>query len=194
MDFAIFEKAAKDGNSEDGVIARFYDRAVKTDTLSSDGLPKFKLQCFCEIRIKDNNSEVYDQPATEEKIRRFPAEYARYCLAKKQVESGTPLEQFAFLDAAEIASLKLRGIHTVEDLTHLDNFHAEELDLTKEKSLAIKFVEQSRGNLNLAAWQNKENKYLQQIKMLEDKIKVLEQENKTRRNHEKHTRNMSGRR
>ena len=192
MDFAIFDKVAKEGNSEDGVIARFYDRAVKTDSLSSDGLPKFRLQCFCEIRIKDNNSEVFDQPATDDKIRRFPAEYARYCLSKKRVENGTPLEQFAFLDAAEIESLKLRGICTVEELTRLDDFRAQELDLVKEKELAIKFVEQARGNLNLAEWQEKENKYLQKIKVLEDEIKVLKQSKKTRRSYEKYTRNMSG--
>ena len=91
MDFAMFEKFANNSGSEEGVAARFYDRAVKTGEVGENGLPKFKLVCFCEIRIKDNTSEIYDQPASEEKIRRFPAEYARYQLGKKQVVDGTPL-------------------------------------------------------------------------------------------------------
>lgn len=190
MDFAIFNKIAQENKSEDGVIARFYDRAIKTDALSADGLPKFKLACFCEIRIKDNNSEVYDQPATADKIKRFPEEYARYKITKKQIDEGTPLEQFAFLDAAEIASLKLRGIFTVEALSKLDDIHAEELDLVNEKALAVKFIEQAHGNLNLAKWQEAENKYIQKIKELEEQIKVLQQNNKTRKKHEKYTRNM----
>ena len=66
MDFAMFNKIATDSCSEDGVAARFYDRVVKTGEIDANGLPKFRLTCFCEIRIKDNTSEVYDQPATAE--------------------------------------------------------------------------------------------------------------------------------
>jgi len=193
MDFATFEKIAAGTSAEDGVSARFYDRAVKTGALSADGLPQFKMQCFCEIRIKDNNSEVYDQPATEDKIRRFPKEYACYRLAKKEAENGTPLRQFAFLDAAEIESLKLRGIFTVEALAGLSDERAGELGLTEEKALAVKFVEQARGNLTLAQWQKKENEYLQKIKMLESKIEDMRQQSKIRRGYEKYTGNMSGR-
>ena len=56
----MFEKIANNSCSEEGVVARFYDRAVKTGEVGANGLPKFRLACFCEIRIKDNNSEVYD--------------------------------------------------------------------------------------------------------------------------------------
>nr|DAS02626.1 MAG TPA: hypothetical protein [Caudoviricetes sp.] len=193
MDFATFEKIAAGTSSEEGVIARFYDRAVKTGVLSADGLPQFKMQCFCEIRIKDNNSEVYDQPATEDKIRRFPKEYACYQLAKKETEKGTPLRQFAFLDAAEIESLKLHGIFTVEALAGLSDDKVRDLGLAEEKALAVKFVEQARGNLTLAQWQKKENEYLQKIKMLESKIEDMRQQSKMRRGYEKYTGNMSGR-
>ncbi len=194
MDFATFEKFTRNTNSEDGVIARFYDKAVKTDELSADGLPKFKLKCFCEIRIKDNNSEIFNQPADSEKIRRFPLEYERYKQNKKQVEDGTPLEHFAFLDVAEIAGLKLRGIFTVEALANLGDERTENLQLNKERDLARKFVERAKGNLSLAEWQNKEQQYLQKIKTLESKIEVLQQQNTTRsNNNEKYIRNMQRR-
>ncbi len=194
MDFATFEKIANNSYSEEGVIARFYDRVVKTDKLTADGLPKFKLVCFCEIRIKDNNSEIYDQQATKEKIKRFPREYALYQLSKKKIEDGTPLEQFAFLDAAEIETLKLRGIFTVENLAELSEQKADELSLSKERELAYKFVQQAKGNLSLAKWQEKEEGYLQKIKLLENKIEDLQQQIRMGSRNEKYSRNMSRRR
>lgn len=191
MDFATFEKIANNNCSEEGVIARFYDRVIKTDKLTADGMPKFKLVCFCEIRIKDNNSEIYDQQATPEKIRRFPKEYELYQKSKEKIEDGTPLEQFAFLDAAEIETLKFRGIFTVEKLAELSEQKAAELSLGKERNLACKFVQQAKGNLSLAKWQEKEDGYLQKIKFLENKIENLQQQMKVENRNEKYSRNMS---
>ena len=120
MDFKLFDKIAQNTNPEDGIVARFYDRSVKTEEVTKDGFPFFQNICFVEIRIKDNTSEIYDQPATPDKIKRFPVAYARYQLMKKQVKEGTPLEQFAFLTAGEVESLKIRGIFTVEALAGLE--------------------------------------------------------------------------
>lgn len=174
MDFAMFEKAAGNLVGEEGVTARFYDRVVKTKEIADNGMPKFKSVCFCEIRIKDNISEIYDQPATEDKIKRFPAEYARYQLAKKQVEEGTPLEQFAFLDRAEIESLKIHGIFTVEVLAELPPEKVGLLGLEQEQKAAQEFLRSAKGNRALRAWQQKEEKYLAKIAQLEEKITLLE--------------------
>jgi hypothetical protein len=173
MDFAMFEKIANNSCSEEGVAARFYDRVVKTGEVGENGLPKFKLVCFCEIRIKDNISEVYDQPAGEDKIRRFPAEYARYQLEKKQVVDGTPLEQFAFLNRAEVETLKVHGIFTVEALAAVEDDKAIQLGLAEEKQLAEKFLQQAKDNLSLKRWQKKEEEYLAKIRCLEEEIAAL---------------------
>jgi len=193
MDFATFERVARDNASEEGVFARFYDRTVKTDEVAENGLPVFKMVCFCEIRIKDNNCEVYDQPATPDKIRRFPAEYARYQLGKKQVEEGTPLEQFAFLSAAEVETLKIHGIFTVETLAELPEEKAVECGLEKEKALAAKFVEQAHNNGAIADWQKREEEYCQKIKMLEKEIENLKSIAEKGKDDEKHIRNLSRR-
>ncbi len=173
MDFMMFEKFANNSGSEDGVAARFYDRAVKTGDVGENGLPKFKSVCFCEIRIKDNTSEVYDQPASEDKIRRFPIEYARYQLGKKQMTEGTPLEQFAFLNRAEVETLKVHGIFTVEALAKVDRDKALQLGLEDERRLAEKFLEQAHDNLALKRWQEKEDEYLAKISLLEEEIALL---------------------
>ena len=173
MDFMTFEKIAKNNQSEEGVIARFYDRAVKTGRIDKQGFPIFENVCFCEIRLKDNNSEVFDQPASDEKKKRFPTEYARYLLGKKQEEEGTPLEQFAFLSLSEIESLKIRGIFTVEALSEIGEEKAQDLGISKEYALAQKFKERASSNNILVQWQEKEENYKAKIKKLEEQLKVL---------------------
>ena len=173
MDFSAFERIARNAAPEEGVCARFYDRSVKTGRIDEHGFPVFENVCFCEIRIKDNNSEIFDQPATEEKKKRFPLEYARYQLAKKQVENGTPLEQFAFLTLSEVDALKSRGIFTVEALAGLDSARAENLGVSRERELAAKFIKQAAGNKAVSDWQQAEEKYKARIKKLENEIKNL---------------------
>jgi len=170
MDFMTFQKIVQNNNPQEGIAARFYDKAVKSGKISKEGLPIFVNRCFVEIRIKDNNCEIFDQPATEEKIRRFPVEYARYQLGKKQVQKGTPLEQFAFLTAAEIESLKVRGIFTVEALAELDKDKACQLEILPERELAKKFLIVSKDNNTLLQWQNKEESYLAEIARLKEEL------------------------
>lgn len=165
-EFAEFQKLLNNNKQEDGVVARFYDRPVKTSKVDTNGLPIFENRCFVEIRIKDNNSDIWDQPADNEKIQRFPVEYARYQLAKKQSEKGAPLEQFAFLTAAEIESLKHRGIFTVEALAELASDKVANLGLEKEKELAEKFLQANAGNYSIAKMEEKENEYKKVIEGL----------------------------
>ena len=128
-DFLMFQKLLSETAQEKDVFARFYDRPVKTDKIGKNGMPVIENRTFVEIKMTNNTTEVYDQPATEDKVRRFPVEYQRYKLAQKQSAEGTPLEMFAFLDAAEIESLKMRGIFTVEALAALGKETAEKLDI-----------------------------------------------------------------
>lgn len=174
-DFAAFQDLLTKSRQEDGVFARFYDRSVKTGNMTKDGLPIFEDKTFVEIRIKDNNCDVYDQPADAEKINRFPIEYNRYVLSKKQKEKGSPLEQFAFLTAAQIDSLKVRGIFTVEALADIDPTKAEDLNITKERSLALKFLQNAKGNGALLEFDKKEAAYKAEISKLKERIAALEE-------------------
>lgn len=185
MDFTTFQKIVQNNNPQEGIYARFYDKAIKTGDVSDDGLPIFINRCFIEIRIKDNNCEVFDQPATPDKIKRFPIEYARYQLGKKQVENGTPLEQFAFLTAAEIESLKVRGIFSVETLAQLDDDKANQLKLTDERNLAQKFMAQAQNNKSLSLWQKKEENYQAEIKALKEELSELKKNSTPKRTRRK---------
>ncbi len=172
MDFATYQNLINQNKqrNDDSITARFYDRAIKTTQFDNNGIPVFKNVCYCEIRIKDNTTEVFDQPADSEKINRFPVEYARYQLLKKQLEEGTPLEKFAFLTASEIETCKYRGIFTIEALAEMTEEKAQNLNLQNEQGLARKFVEFNQNinkKFNLA---DVETKYKKEISALKAEL------------------------
>lgn len=175
MDFALFQQMATNAEDERNVAARFYDKAVKTDKVAANGMPIFKNVTYVEIRLKDNSTEVFNQPASEEKIKRFPREYALYKMAKEKIKDGTPLEQFAFLTAAEIETCKSRGLFTVEDLANLSKEKVQFLDLENEHDLAVKFMQKAQDNKIMAEMVAKEKEYKRQIADLEDKVRNLQQ-------------------
>ena len=174
MDYALFQQVIGQSESEKNVAARFYDKAVKTNDVAKNGLPVFKNVTYIEIRLKDNSTEVFNQPATDEKIRRFPKEYALYQLSKKQVENGTPLEQFAFLTAAEIATCKSRGVFTVEALAGLDIDKVQSLGLQDEHVLAEMFLEKSNNNKMLDYFAKKEVEYERALEALREQLAVVQ--------------------
>ena len=180
LDFDLFQQMidANKSKADKDVAARFYDRAVKTDALDENGLPVFKNVCFVEIRVRDSY-DVFDQPATADKIKRFPTEYNRYLLSKKQIEKGAPLEQFAFLSAAEVESLKYRGIFTVEALSELSDEKAQDLGVVRERALAIKFLDNAKANAKINLWQKKEEFYLSEIARLKEQIAQLKKRKTT---------------
>ena len=91
------------------VFAKFYDRMVKTDQINQKtGLPIFKEVCFVEVRIKNNSTDVVDQPATQENIRRFAPQYQLYLQSKEKEKKGTSLSLFAFLTFISRSSQETR--------------------------------------------------------------------------------------
>ena len=184
MDFEIFQNLINQNKTqtEDGVVARFYDRIIKTGKFNDDGLPVFKTVCYCEIKIKDNTTEVFDQPATSDKIERFPVEYARYQMSRKQVQKGTPLEQFAFLTAAEIESCKYRGIFTIEALCNMSEEQAKSLGLSKERIVGRQFIEHSRAAKKELDIEKLRQDYEEKMTALKNEIASLKKSIKRRKN------------
>ncbi len=186
MDFATYQNLIDQTKQhcDDGVIAKFYDRLIKTDQTTKDGLPVFKSICYCEIRLRDNTSEVFDQPADKDKINRFPAEYARYKLMQTKAKEGTPLEEFAFLCAQEVETCKYRGIFSIEALAELSDEHAKELGLRDESLKARQFIAQSRKIKQGIDFAAKEAEYLKQIAELKAELACLKKPSKRRKKDE----------
>ncbi len=171
-EFSTFQSVINTQHSETDTFARFYDRSVKTGEINpKTGLPVFKDMCYVEIRIKNNNTDIYDQPATPEKIARFPEAYNRYQSAKKKCCDGAPLEHFSFLTSAQIDTLKCHGIYTVESLAALPDERAQDLDIVAEKDAAEKFLSSAQRNCTQIEWEKK-------LAALQRQIETLTQENR----------------
>lgn len=172
IEFYNFQNALVNQNANNGVFARFYDKAVKTGNILKNGLPEFEKKLYIEIRIRDER-DVFDQPATVNHINRFATEYNRYLNQKEKLKKGTPLEMFAFLSAEQIESCHFRGIYCVEDLATLTDESARNLNISEEKKLAADFLKASKNNYNLQLWKKKEKEYLNEIQCLKNEIERL---------------------
>ena len=175
MDFATYQNLITQNKhrQDNSLSARFYDKMLKTEKTDDNGIPVVKSVCYCEIRLKDNTTEVFDQPATKDKIDRFPVEYARYQISKEKTKQGTPLEMFAFLTACEIEACKYRGIYTIEALADINKEQASELNLEQEHLSAQKFISFSKNIKNMITFEEEKEKYQKRIRELEDRLKEL---------------------
>ncbi|MBQ0114195.1 MAG: hypothetical protein KBT03_13780 [Bacteroidales bacterium] len=174
MDFGMFQSMIEGQGRNNNVFARFYDKAVKTDELNDNGLPKFKNVTYVEIRTRDN-LDVFDQPARDEHKNRFPQEYARYLLEQKQKENGTPLNNFAFLTVEQLETCKFYGIFTVEVLAGIDDEKANAINIIAERDIAKQFMDNAKATKGVSDWAKKEKEYKAKIKKLEDEIKALKE-------------------
>ena len=172
IEFYNFQNALTNQNANNGVFARFYDKAVKTGNVLENGLPEVEKKLYIEIRVRDQR-DVFDQPATVNHINRFATEYNRYLNQKEKLKKGTPLEMFAFLSTDQIESCHFRGIYCVEDLSSITDETARNLNISEEKSLAIDFLKASKNNKNLQFLKKKEKEYLNEIENLKTEIERL---------------------
>lgn len=173
-DFNMFQSYLNGSREERGVFARFYDKYIRTGEIDDNGLPKFAVKTYVEIRIQ-NSADVADHPAGEQDLMRFPKEYALYQVKKEKVKQGTPLAQFAFLTVPEIATCELRGIFTVEDLAGLTDEKAKEINILTAKEQAVKFLEASKNNKAIAKFEAENKKLKEKIAKLEDELKALKE-------------------
>lgn len=172
-DFAMFQDVLNNQRQEKDVYATFYDKQVKTDAIGENGLPVFKTVTYVKIEIKDNR-DVFDQPMQKEHMMRFPVEYNRYLISKKERESGTPLNQFAFLNAAQLNECEHYGVFTVEKLADLTDEQAGHIGLIGERNAAKRFLEVAKNNAAIADFNKKEEEYKAQIKELKAQIRELQ--------------------
>ena len=79
------------------------------------------------------------------------------------------------LKNARVAVFGIGGVggYTVEALAAMPLEKSATLGVDKERDLALRFMEQAKGNSALAAWQQTEEKYLSRIKQLEAEVNSL---------------------
>lgn len=173
FDFAIFNNMLQRRGREEGVFARFYPKFVKTGVVLENGLPEYKEKLYIEIRTR-GCSDIIDRAADDNDLRRFAQEYAFYQVKKEKMKNGTPLNQFAFLNAQQIEACDIRGVCTVEDLAAISDEQAKALNLTDEKQCAVKFLEMSKDNAVIKRYEEENARLKEKIAKLEDELKAIQ--------------------
>lgn len=103
----------------DGCFVEIYEKAIRNDQKTEkEGVAVFDSVPY--VRIKPTNSkDVFDQPLNDEKKRRYADLFAKFESGEKVTVSGWPIEEWAQLDATQVATLKSAGILTVQALAEL---------------------------------------------------------------------------
>ena len=171
------------------LFAKFYDRLIKTnETNPKTGLPIFKEVCFVEVRIKNNMTDIVDQPATQEKIRQFPREYQLYLASKEKLKEGTDLKMFAHFSPKDVATLNAHGIFSVEEFVALSEEKAIDFGLHSEWQKAKTFLSLSKNQADMTRLEaeistlKEENERLKaEIQTLSDALKTASNQSKRKK-------------
>ena len=87
---------------QDGAESKIQNRAV------------FKLVEYVKIFVPGEKNLRPDRPVTENDKRRWPTAYAQFQRTKEETVEGTPVEQWPYLNRAQVAEMKANGFLTVE--------------------------------------------------------------------------------
>lgn len=89
----------------DAMASKDAGRPIKKD------VPYIKI-----IQPGENNTQVYDQPATDDDVRRFPRQWTAFQQNQQQTVDGAPLDLLFPDSPAIVENLKHVGFRTIEQL------------------------------------------------------------------------------
>lgn len=157
---------------------QFYTRAVKNEFKTSEaGRPIFDEVAFVKIIVPGDKNLIFDQPAEQVHIHRFPKQWDRYKAGQAQVTEGTPLEAVTWLTVGQVAEFKALNIFTVEQLADVPDQLAQRfMGAFELRRKAQAFLEASKGEAatsKLAAELEKRDAQIAALqKQMEDLVKA----------------------
>lgn len=105
---------------EDGVLPRFYTKAVKNNFKSkAEGRDVFENVEFVEILIPGDKRTAISQRVRPDHINRFKNVYKAFKEGSMVSNMGTPIDSWSIIDPATKATLKYMHILTIEMLAEL---------------------------------------------------------------------------
>jgi hypothetical protein len=148
---------------DDSLIVTFSQEAVRNNHKSDlAGRAIADVQEWITIRAPGNKDDLYRGPIRKTDLDRpsFKARYDRWKETAENVESGTRLEDWGYLNVAQIFELKALGITTVDQLSNVaDNLRSKlgmgAMTLVKK---AKDFIEATNGQAPFLALRDEHEK------------------------------------
>lgn len=109
-------------NGRDSCIPEFYMNAKKNKAKSAEaGRAVHENVAYVRIHIPGDRNNTPDRPVKDEDKQRWPDQWKKFELLGESAPEGTPLEEWAYLDKAKVYDLKAQNIHTIEQVSELDD-------------------------------------------------------------------------
>lgn len=114
----------------DEAMPHFYMRAKqhKADT-EKEGRAIFHQVPYVKILVPGDNKNIVDRPVKDEHKKRWPRLWQRFEETQSNVIEGTPIDQWPFLNVAQVAEMKAMNIQSVEQLANLSDGGLEKIGM-----------------------------------------------------------------
>ena len=114
------EIALDEERGKDGCVPLFYMREVQNKARSKvEGRICFDQKEYVEIFVPGEKHLRPNRPVTDEDKRRWPAAYGQFQQTREETLDGTPVEQWPYLNRAQVAEMKANGIMTIEAIADI---------------------------------------------------------------------------
>jgi hypothetical protein len=125
----IAEARASASHDKDRCIGVFYPRAIQDMAATElEGRAVFHEVAYVEIIVPGTAARSrHHARATEEHKRRFPAAWDAYERKHSGMVDGTPIEQWPYLNVAQVAELKAVGVRSIEALAAVSDGNLKNL-------------------------------------------------------------------
>ena len=111
-----WKEIANEGErGDDSCVPLFYLREVQNKARSDvEGRVCFDQKEYVEIFVPGEKTLRPNRPVTDADKKRWPVAYAKFQRTREETLDGTPVEQWPYLNRAQVAEMKANGIMTVE--------------------------------------------------------------------------------
>lgn len=155
---------------ERSVFATFYQYAMLDEEKTKQaGRPYHRTVDMIKIEFAGDKTKVIERLVKEEDKIRFPRNWQAYCNKQVQAHEGTPLEQWALLNVAQVADLKAINIHTVEQLASVNDTNLRSGMRTLRENARVWLADAEDGARVLSLQAENENLKMQLQAMMNQK-------------------------
>lgn len=122
------EIAEGEERGRDGCVPLFYLREVQNKARSKvEGRICFDQKEYVEIFVPGEKHLRPNRPVTDADKKRWPVAYGKFQQTREETLDGTPVEQWPFLNRAQVAEMKANGIMTIEAIADIPDGLLERL-------------------------------------------------------------------
>lgn len=138
------------------LAVRFFTHPIMNEDKSTqEGRPIFDDTEMIEIRVRGDRNNIIQRPVRPEDKRRFREAYKAYTEEAKELEDGTPLNEWPLVTKSMVEELKYLGFRTVEHVAVAnDGVCARVPGLTQLKQRAQAFLDIAKGTAPLEKLQS----------------------------------------